>query len=435
MKRPRALAAGAALAAVWVVTLTLAPWSDESVGDLDTRSSYAALLLDGQLPYRDFAFEYPPLAAPAIALGGIAGTSDAAYRLGIAAVTLAAALALLLLMRSLARRTGGSETRAMLAVVAAPLLLGAVVRLHFDLVALALAAGAVVAVLQRRPALGLALVGIGAMTKGFPFAIAPVALAWLWAGGDRRSALRGGAALAATIVAFAAASLAISPAGALEALGYQLARPVQVESAPASVLWGLDALGGERPSTRASHGSVALDHPLAAGVGLAFSAALAMTLGALTLLAARAARAAGGRAGHADPRAARPVVLAAFGALAACAALGPVVSPQFLAWTVPLLAMALAWRMHALAAATAAACVLTLVEFPARYFDLVAGEPAAVAIAAARNAALLAGVAIALRSLARGLSPRRLAAPRARFRPAARGPARSIAPVRPHPPR
>ena len=434
MNRAPKLLAVAALAVAWVVTLTLAPWSDESVGDLDTRSSFAALLLDGELPYRDFFFEYPPLAAPVIALSGLAGTNDAAYRLGIAGATLVAALALLLLARSLARRTGGSETRAMLAVAAAPLLLGAVVRLHFDLVAVALAVAGIVAVLKRRPAAGLTLVGLGAMTKGFPLAIAPVALAWLWAGGDRRGALRGAAALAATVAALAAASVAISPQGAFDALAYQLDRPVQVESAPASVLWGLDALGAERPLTRDSHGSVALEHPLAGAVGLAFAAALAFTVVALTTLAARSARPSDGRPSRGDPRSARSLVLAALASLAACAALGPVLSPQFLTWTVPLLALALAWRMHALAAMTATACLLTLAEFPARYFDLVAGEPTAVAITAARNAALVAALVIALRSV-RDLSLPRLPARRAGFSSAARAPARSIAPVRPARPR
>jgi len=272
------------------------------------------------------------------------------------------------------------------------------------------------------------------MTKGFPLAIAPVVLAWLWAGGDRRGALRGAAALAATLAALALASVAVAPGGALDALGYQLDRPVQVESAPASVLWGLEALGGERPSTRDSHGSVALEHPLAAGVGIAFSAALALTVAALALLAARGASTASA-SGRDDVRAARPLVLAALAALAACAALGPVLSPQFLTWTVPLLALALAWRMHALAGVTAAACALTLAEFPARYFDLVAGEPLAVVITAARNAALLAAVAIALGTLARGIGVRRLVARRAHLSPAAPAPARSIAPARPARPR
>jgi hypothetical protein len=391
----RTVAACVALTLAWVATLTLHPWSDESVGDLDTRSSYAARLLEGELPYRDFAFEYPPLAAPVIGLGGLAGTSEDAYRLGIATVTLAAGLAILLLVRALARLTGGSGGWAAAGIVAAPLLVGAVLRLHFDLVAVALALGGVLAVARRRPALGLALLGAGAMTKALPLAIAPVALAWLWGSGDRRAVLRGTVALAATLSALGAAALALSPKGALDALAYQVDRPVQVESAAASVLWAADGLGLESPATVDSRGSVALEHQLASGVEIAFFVALVATLAALAFFATR-------RVGGGGQGAVRALVLASLAAPLACVALGPVLSPQFLAWAVPLLAMALAWRMPALAAATAAACVLTLVEFPARYFDLVAGEPVAVAITGARNAALLAAVALALRALALG---------------------------------
>ena len=55
-------------------------------------------------------------------------------------------------------------------------------------------------------------------------------------------------------------------------------------------------------------------------------------------------------------------------------------------WVLPLGALALAWRLHALAAAVAAAAILTLVEFPARYFDLVTREPFALALVAVRDA-------------------------------------------------
>ena len=45
------------------------------------------------------------------------------------------------------------------------------------------------------------------------------------------------------------------------------------------------------------------------------------------------------------------------------------------------------------------AAVLTQVEFPAHYFDVVAREPAAIAVVALRNLALLAVVVLAVRQL------------------------------------
>jgi hypothetical protein len=116
------------------------------------------------------------------------------------------------------------------------------------------------------------------------------------------------------------------------------------------------------------------------------------------------ARAGAGRRSVAPTEdAARGLVIASLAACAAFALFGKVLSPQFVIWVLPLGALAFAWRMHALAAAVALAAVLTQVEFPAHYFDVVAREPVAVGLVAARNLALGAVVALA----ARELQPRR----------------------------
>jgi len=101
-------------------------------------------------------------------------------------------------------------------------------------------------------------------------------------------------------------------------------------------------------------------------------------------------------------------MLASLAAIVAFAGLGRVLSPQYLLWVVPLLAMAAAWRMKALVVLTAAACLLTFAEFPSRYFDLMAGEPVAIVINGARNLALLGAMGICavllVRSTGRPLS-------------------------------
>jgi hypothetical protein len=55
--------------------------------------------------------------------------------------------------------------------------------------------------------------------------------------------------------------------------------------------------------------------------------------------------------------------------------------------------------LHALAAAVVLAALLTQVEFPAHYFDVVAREPLAIALVALRNLTLLAVLALSLREL------------------------------------
>jgi len=64
VSRPGPLLAPAiALAALWAVATTVGPFSDTTVNDLFVYRSYADVLADGQLPFLDFDFEYPPLAA------------------------------------------------------------------------------------------------------------------------------------------------------------------------------------------------------------------------------------------------------------------------------------------------------------------------------------------------------------------------------------
>ena len=375
------------LAAGWAATLWLAPFSDERVNDLFVYREFAAPVLGGALPYREVFFEYPPLAVPAIALPGLLGTAEEVFRAAFAGWTLVLAGAAVLLCGALAARTGGRRTWTLLTAAAMPLVLGALVRTHFDLAPVVLMLAALLALLDRRPRLGMAVLGLAAMTKGFPLVAAPVALVWLWRSGvGSRRVGQATAALLAALVAPALAALVVSPSGALEAVESHVERPVQVESAPAMGVLLLDALGAGEAERVQSHRSDGLEHPAAAV--LAGVSALLM----LVAVAVAGARTRG------DPR---DLVLGALAAVLAFATLGKVLSPQYMLWLFPLAALAVAWRTHALAAALIAAAILTQAEFPARYFDLVEGEPLAIALVALRNLALIAALLLALRELGR----------------------------------
>jgi glycosyl transferase family 87 len=368
------------LAAGWAATLWLAPWSDERVNDLFVYRVFAEPVLDGALPYRDVFLEYPPLAAPAIAVPGLAGTGEEVFRAAFAGWTFLLAAAVVLLCGAIAARTGGSARRALVGAALMPLLCGALVRTHFDLAPVALLLGALLLLVSGRPRLGMAVLGLAAMTKGFPLVAAPVALAWLATRMDRRTVLQSAAVLLAALALPAAVALAVSPSGALDAVSYHLERPVQIESLPATAL---RALGGGEPVK--SHRSDGLAHPADDAVAAVLAAGMLGVIAMLALLA-RQARS-------------REMVLASLAAVAAFAALGKVLSPQYMLWLVPLGALAFAWRLHALAAAASAAALLTQLEFPARYFDLVDREPFPVAVVALRNLVLLGVLVLALRAL------------------------------------
>ena len=374
------------LLAAFAVTLLPGPWGDERVSDLFLYRSYASLFLDGSLPFRDVAFEYPPLAAPLLALPGLAGTGEEAYRLAFGALALALAGAVVILAGSLAARTGGDRRTAMIAAALIPLLTGAMIRTHFDLAPVALTLGVLLLICAGRTRTGFLVLGVAVMTKGFPIVVAPVALAWLVARGDRRAAVAGAGALVLSAGLLAGVAVALSPSGALDAVTYHLDRPVQLESSPASLLLGMDALGAGDAASVHSHRSDGLAHPLDDTLSALFALFLA---GVVAVLAVAAARRPSERA----------LVLASLGAVTAFAALGKVLSPQFLIWVAPLGALALAWRMRKVAYACIAAMALTLMEFPVHYDDVVAREPLWLWVVAARNLALIAVVALAVREL------------------------------------
>ena len=392
----RVLALGV-LAVGFAVTFLVRPWHDESVTDLPLYSAYAQLFLDGNLPYRDVAFEYPPLAAPVIAVAGLAGDA-ASYRAAFTAITFVFAALVVLLCGALAGVTGADRRRALLVAAAAPLLCGAMIRTHFDLVPVAITLVALLLVCRDRPRVGMAVLGLGVAVKLYPVVIAPVALAWLLARGQRRAAADGLLALAAVVVVAYAGALALSVPGTIDSFRYHVDRAVQVESTPAVILRALDwaDVGAATPDD--GHRSDGLDHPASAAVTGVSSALLLLAIGALAWGMTRG-----------DPPGNRDLVLAALAATVAFACLGKVLSPQYLIWVVPLMALAYAWRMPVLAALAGGALVLTLLEFPAHYREVVDRVPWVLALVAVRDALLIGVVAVAVFSSrpARGAAPAR----------------------------
>ncbi|MEJ7797779.1 MAG: glycosyltransferase 87 family protein [Solirubrobacteraceae bacterium] len=388
--RMQLVAAGLTLAVLWALATTVGPFSDTTVNDLYVYRTYAELLTAGQLPYLDFAFEYPPLAALPLGLAGLPGSAEQTYAVSFAVLMAGCALGGQQLAARLAGATdslacvpagGGVSGGVVVAWLLAlsPIIIGASLRTHFDALPIAIALGALLALARGRTNVGFLLLGLGTMTKLFPGLLAVVAIAWLVARGDRVAAARGGAIFVAVLLAI---SLPFAGSGYVDSFRFHLERPVQIESSAASVLF---ALGGSevtgtklRPDRFKSNG---LDGGHADAVELAFALALVLVLAAIVALAAR----------HSAPR---HMVLCGFAALLAFVTLGKVFSPQYVIWLAPFTALAWVWRERAVALLVGAAIVLTHVEFPSRYFDLINERHGVIWIVSARNGLLAAALIV-----------------------------------------
>ena len=281
-------------------------------------------------------------------------------------------------------------------LVLTPVLIGASVRTHFDPLPIAITLAGLLALARERRDLAFLLLGLGTMTKLFPGLLAVVALVWLAGRGEWRAVLRGGAIFAAVVVAI---SLPLAGAGYVESFQFHLDRPVQIESTAATVLFALgdsDVTGTNlRPDRFKSNG---LDGGHAGAVEALFALLLVLALAAIVLLTARR-------------RDARHMVLCGFAALLAFVTLGKVFSPQYVIWLAPFAALAWVWGQRAVALLVSAAIVLTHVEFPSRYFDLINVKTDVVLIVAMRNALLLLALGVLTAALAGARGARAASAP------------------------
>lgn len=315
-------------------------WAHGQIVDTPTYQQYGdAIVHGGQVPYRDFAIEYPPGALPPFILPALTSGYDATFGWLMAACGLAV-LPLVQVLRP----------AALWFVALSPVLIGSLAYTRFDLWPALLSVAALVALARDRHALGFALLGAAFAVKLWPAVLVPLALVWTW---RRRRSLR--PALAGVAVALAAflPFAVLAPHGLEESLHRQAARPLQVESLGASLLVELHL----RDHVVTSYGSQNLAGSGADAAAVVSTAAQIAALVAVWVLFAR------------GPAQRDRLVRHAAAAVAAFIAFGKVFSPQFLIWLVPLVPLVRGRRGLAATGLLAAALVLTQVWFPWRYWS------------------------------------------------------------------
>jgi hypothetical protein len=383
-RRPsaEALAASAVFVAVAVAATVAWQVSGNAVTDIPLYHSYGERVAGGLVPYRDFGFEYPPGALPALVLPALVTDSLSGYRVVFAAeMAVAGAIGVLLLAAGF-RRLGRSidDRRITLAVVAVlPAFLGGVILTRFDLVPAALVAGALVLLIAGRVRAAAVVVGLGIAVKLYPAVLVPLFAVVAWRKSGRRElGVVVALALAPAVVAYLP-FLLLGPDGVVDSLGRQLGRPLQIESVGAGLLLALHQAAGLDLEWASGSGSQNLRgtgaDALAVLQGLAQAAAVAL----VWIAFAR------------GPASVERLVRHAAAAVVAFVALSKVLSPQFMVWLVLLVPLVGGIRSRAALWLTALACALTALWFPARYWELVKEfDPLASWAVLARGLTLLA---------------------------------------------
>ena len=368
----------AAAHALVLLALTLYLYSSdahEPAFQVEIFRAYAEKLLSGETPYSDFPYEYPPLSLPVLLLPGLLSTDAKAY----ATVFGVEMLLLDWLVLYVLSRVGRDAT---ILYGIGFLLFWRLPFVRHDLVPVAAAAVGAYLLLRGRGTWTALLWGLGGALKLYPMVAVP-ALAF---DTNLRGILRRWV-IAAVVFAGGVIPgvLAFGPA-ALSFLSYHANRPAMIESLPANVLLllpGADVVH--------SYGSFNVVGQTAGElVGL---------FGVLQLLAVAAALFLPYRGSRRMP--VRGALRAAAAATFAFAVFGKVLSPHFLLWPLPLLALVTGTgglrHARAVWALYFAAIGLTT-AINEQYWAISENLPYFTAILSARNALLLPLFALLLAS-------------------------------------
>jgi uncharacterized membrane protein len=361
----QAVALGLVLLTISWGLLHVGFYTPNRIIDTPEYQQYGEQMLDGKVPYRDFAVEYPPVSLPAFVLPALANAED--YETAFELLMWTCAVAAIILLGATLTAVGAGPARLFGATAfagLAPLALGSVLLSRFDLWPAALTVGALAALVAGRERLGFGVLGLATAAKLFPAVLLPVALVWV----ARRRGARAAAGAFATFVAVLALVVTpfaiLAPGGVADSLTKQLGRPLQIESLGAALLLAAHRLGAYDPTIVSTHGSQNLAGPLPDALATVETALQLIALFAVWFLFARA-----------RPDADR-LLTASVAAVVAFVAFGKVLSPQFLIWLIPLVPLVAGEAGMAACWLLAATLVTTQLWFPQRYWHVVALGPA-----------------------------------------------------------
>jgi len=357
---------------------------------------YGGRVLDGQVPYRDFFAEYPPLAIAFFTAPRMLGESFRWYYVWYQVQVVIADLLIVLGLYLAARRWKLSPWTVLGAYTAAVLAVGPINIQQFDIFAAALSLFAVLR-FAADDAIGAAiLLALAVMTKVYPILLAPlfVLLAWRQ---NRQAVWKALAAFIVTCLVILLPWLLHGASTLRGMLAFHAERGTHLDSVYASISFAARSLGVSWVNVVFNFRSWNINGPVPDALARASTVVMLVVLALVYGLIARAARDRG-------PAAARDVQFvghSAFVVLIAAIVSSKVLSPQYLVWLTPFVPFVIGPRRVGVWAGFVVAGLLTYWLYPWSYEALLSQETSAVALLAARNVALVATAVVACVSLRR----------------------------------
>lgn len=342
--------------------------------DVRIYHEYASKVWQGLVPYRDFVLEYPVVAVPVFLLPKLFAADYGAYKVAFGVeMLLCNAAAVWLVARRVERSEGPGLVAGRLAWYSAFFAaLCPLVVTKFDLAPMALSFAAAVAWFSGRSALGGLATGLAVLLKIYPGVLAAPGLVVAWNRRRGRALL----ALAATVAAGSALWFGVGGTRAFRSLQYHTERGLEIESLYSGILIVISELLRAPIATAYNHFSTELVSPWSASwARLAFPIQAA----ALLIVLARSWR-----------TRAREPMRDASAAILAFIAFGKVLSPQYVIWLFPFLAVVRGPTGALARPIFLACCLATTLIYPWGIDRLIGFDRLAVLLLNGRNLLLLA---------------------------------------------
>jgi hypothetical protein len=335
------------------------------IGDINVYAGYGRAIAHGLMPYRDFPLNYPPGSLPMFWLPTLGPRYLHSFEL-LAWACGAGTVALVAL--TLGRLTDWPR-RVYLGVAFAalgPVALGTVTLVRYDTFPALLTAGALLCLVVGRPRVGIGLLALGTAAKLYPLVVLPIALLYVRRTRGMREAAIGFGVFAVVLALVVVPFLVAAPDQLLEAFRRQSGRDLQVESLGSGVLILAHQLGIYTPQPTNSLQSFSIGGSVADLTASVLTVLQGLSVLCVWVVYARV------RERDGDPQ---RMLLAAAAAVTAFVAFGKVLSPQYLLWLIPLVALMAGRTGIAAGILLGISLLLTRDLFEFHYIDVITFKP------------------------------------------------------------
>jgi uncharacterized membrane protein len=359
MTRGTAWTVAAVGSAVFVVACLLVDQglaSSALYSDVHVYARYGGQMANGEIPYRDFFDEYPPLAQPLFLLAHV---SAVLFKLALTLCGVGALTCGVFILRAV----GAPAWRAAVAaavIALSPLLVGPIFLNAYDLSPAFLLSLALLLLVRGHATWAFAVLGAAVAAKVYPAAVLPIFVLAI----ARSERVRALAVFAAVVIAAHLPFLVLGPGGLRHSYVLQAKRGLELNSLGASIL----LLAGHPATANEPPGSLNVVGGAARAVAFVSTLLVLAAIVAATLAYVRG----------------KPLVVAAAAAVAGFVAFDKVFSAQYVDWIVPLAPLA------GLAPAMVTVTTLVLTREVFSHRTGIAADSSAIWLLLARNALTVA---------------------------------------------